>query len=201
MEVLFVTSNANKVKNAEAALRYFGISVKQVNIALMESRSEDPTEIALEKARQAFRQLGRPVLVEDSGFFIAASGGFPMTHIKFSLNTLGVEKVLKTLEGENNRQAEWRMTAAYVWGTDTYKTFTFVEKGEITTELRPVRRPVMSEYWRIFVPKILPDNQLALSELDDRALADWQSYYQKHNQFAQLGEWLSQQQSNGATTK
>ena len=57
MKILFATSNKNKVANAQAALGHFGISVEQVNLDLRESRSADPTAIALEKARQAWQEL------------------------------------------------------------------------------------------------------------------------------------------------
>ncbi|MBI4592540.1 hypothetical protein HY733_03790 [Candidatus Uhrbacteria bacterium] len=79
------------------------------------SRSEDPTDIALEKATQAYKKFRKPLLVEDSGFFIDALGGFPMTHVKFSLKTLGIEGILRAMRGTKNRNCEWHMTLAYVW--------------------------------------------------------------------------------------
>lgn len=190
MEVLFVTSNAGKVENARAALKKYGVSVRQKDIDLIESRSEDPKEIALEKAKQAFRLLKKPVIVEDSGFFIRALGGFPMTHIKFSLKTIGIQKILKAMKGEKDRHAEWRMTVAYVSGRDMYKTFTFIEKGILAKELRPVKRRMMSDYWRIYIPKMIKNTTLALSEMSDDDLARWQRYYANNNQFQKFGRWI-----------
>ena len=124
MTVYFATSNAGKVVNAKKALAPFGIEVKQLNIDLIESRAEDPADIALEKAQQAFARYKKPLIVEDSGFFIKALGGFPMTHIKFSLKTVGIKNILKMLRG-SKRDAEWRMSLAYVWGPGKHKVFTF----------------------------------------------------------------------------
>ena len=138
MKVYFATSNTSKVANAQAALAPFGIAVEQIAIDLVESRSEDPAVIALEKARQAYAKLRRPVIVEDSGFFIRALGDFPKTHIRLSLNTLGVANILKMLKGVKDRHAEWRMTLAYVSGPHQFKTFTYVERGEIAKSRRPV---------------------------------------------------------------
>lgn len=192
MEVLFATSNADKVGNARAALAPFGISVVQAAIELIESRAEDPADIALEKARQAYDALKRPVMVEDSGFFIAALGGFPMTHVKFSLKTLGVERILKAMDGEADRSAEWRMTVAYVEGPAAFKTFTFVEPGAIAASPRPIKRAMMSDYWRIYMPRTLDrGNDRALCEMADEELAAWLDYYAKNNQFKMLGEWLA----------
>lgn len=192
MTVYFATSNAGKVTNAQAALAPFGITVKQVEVDLIESRSEDPAEIALEKAQQAYAKFKKPMMVEDSGFFIEALGGFPMTHIKFSLKTLGIEGILRALRGAKSRACEWRMTVAYVYGPGKSKTFTFVEKGVIAPRARSVKRPMMSDYWRLYVPKMLnPDNKKALSEMSDEEMTEWMAYFSKNNQFLKLGKWLA----------
>jgi XTP/dITP diphosphohydrolase len=191
MNVFFVTTNKGKVKSAKAALKKYGIVVKQIEIELVESRSEDPRQIALEKAKQAYDQLGKPVIVEDSGFFINALGGFPMTHIKFSLHTLGIKNILKMLRGLKNRRAEWRMSVAYVSGRGQYKTFTFIEKGEIAKTQRPIKRKMMSDYWRIYIPKMISTNKLALCEMRDKDLEEWRQYHKNHNQFEVFGRWYS----------
>src|SRR3989338_1513056 len=191
-KVYFVTSNAGKVKNAQDALGRFGIDVDQIAMDLIESRSEDPAQIALEKAQQAYRQLKRPVIVEDSGFFIKALGGFPMTHIKFSLNTIGLDGVLRALRGVKDRRGEWRMTLAFVYGENKYKQFTFVEKGVLVKTPRRAKRKLMSEYWRVFVPDMEPKTGKTLSELTGSDLMRWLNYYATHNQFAQFGRWFTE---------
>jgi len=187
--IYFATSNKGKVKNAKKALKNFGFSVKQISIELAESRAEDPAEIALEKARQAFAKLKHPVMVEDSGFFIKTLGGFPMTHIKFSLKTLGIKNILAMLKNKKDRRAEWRMTVAYVWDKNKFKTFTFIETGKIALRPRPIKRPMMSDYWRLYIPTMLGGKK-ALSEMTDQDLIDWQKFYSEHNHFMMLGEWL-----------
>jgi len=192
MEVIFVTSNNGKVRNAAAALKPFGIRVRQVSVDLIESRAEDPAEIAMEKAKQAFKLLRKPVIVEDSGFFIESLGGFPMTHIKYSLKTLGTKNILKMLKGIRNRKAEWRMTLAFVYGNGRTKSFTFVEKGVIAKSLRPVKRPMMSDYWRLYVPTMIPGNTKALCEMTDDDLKKWESYFAANNQFMMFGRWYKE---------
>ena len=191
MTIYFATSNEGKVRNAQAALKKFGITVKQIQMDLVESRAEDPAEIAREKAEQAFRELKKPVMVEDSGFFIDALDGFPMTHIKFSLKTLGIQNILKMLRGVTNRRAEWRMTVAYAYGPKKSKSFTFIEKGELAKSPRPIKRIMMSDYWRIYIPKMISSNHLALCEMTDDTLIAWQKYFANHSQFMMLGRWLS----------
>jgi inosine/xanthosine triphosphate pyrophosphatase family protein len=92
---------------AMRAVCLFGVAIEVV-----ESRAEDPAEIALEKAEQAFLLGHKPVIVEDSGFFIHALGNFPQTHVKFSLKTLGIERILKMLVDESDRSCSWRRSVA-----------------------------------------------------------------------------------------
>jgi XTP/dITP diphosphohydrolase len=191
MQITFVTSNKSKVERAKGAVKALGITVKQQVMELSESRSEDPAEIALEKAMEAYARLKTPLIVEDSGFFIDGLGGFPMTHIKFSLKTLGIKKIMKMLEGEKNRKAEWRMTVAYVYGPRKFKSFTFIEKGLISEQIRKSKRPMMSDYWQIFIPKINNKNSLTLCELSDREFNEWEKHYDAKNQFKMFGEWFA----------
>lgn len=45
----------------------------------------DITLIVEDKARRAFETVGRPVIVEDTGLFIDALGGFPGPFVKHVL--------------------------------------------------------------------------------------------------------------------
>lgn len=191
MTVYFATSNKHKVDFARKAFKPFGFKVEQIQVELAESRSEDPEAIVLEKAEQAFRLLKKPVLVDDGGFFIRALNGFPKTQVKYSLNTLGIVNIMKMLEGVKDRHAEWRMSVAYVYGPDKHKVFTFVEKGRIAEEIRPVKRTCMSDYWRIYVPTMLKGNKKALSEMTDADMEAWTDYFNSHNHWQRLGVWLS----------
>ncbi|HLD81834.1 MAG TPA: non-canonical purine NTP pyrophosphatase [Patescibacteria group bacterium] len=188
MIVFFATSNTMKVEDAKDALKHYGIHVRQLRTELSESRSEDPAKIALEKAKQAYAKFKKPVIVEDSGFFIHALSGFPMTHIRFSLSTLGVKNILKMLSGAKNRNAEWRMSLVYVYGKNKHRTFTFVEKGVIADSIRPVRRKIKSDYWRIYIPKMIK-NDKTLSQMIDKDLRIWEEYYRTNNQFQMFGKW------------
>ena len=131
-------------------------------------------------------------ILEDSGFFVRAIGEFPKTHVKFSLETLGIDNILKTLKGVKDRHAEWRMCVAYVSGPNEHKLFTFVEPGEIAEAPREVKRDIMSDYWRIYIPKTDSGNKLALSEMAEEDLAKWRKYNTERNQFDMLGRWLSE---------
>jgi XTP/dITP diphosphohydrolase len=114
MKVLhFATSNNWKFQQGQAYLKQFGIRLKLANIELPESRSEDVTEIAKEKATFAYEQLGQPVIVIDGAFHIKALNDFPKTMVKFTEKYLGAKGIVKLLEGEADRSYEWPNVLCY----------------------------------------------------------------------------------------
>lgn len=189
MTINFVTSNNFKVKQAQEAMKEFEITVRQVELDLPESRSFIPEEIAKEKAVYAYNILREPLMVEDGGLFIEALGGFPMTYVRFCMQTIGIENVLKMLKDEKNRKAAWKMAVAYV-DDKSIKTFIYNNEGQIATEVRPVNRKIKSDFWKIFIPNESNPNQLASSEMADEYADKWDDYFRKYNHFKDLGEWL-----------
>jgi XTP/dITP diphosphohydrolase len=67
-------------------------------------------EIAREKARYAYERLRRPLIVDDTGFCIAALGGFPGPYAAYVLDTIGLAGILRLMEGQADRSA-WFETA------------------------------------------------------------------------------------------
>src|SRR5215468_9159966 len=68
--ITFVTGNLNKLAVARQHLAPFGIEVEHVTMHLDEIQAQTVQEVALHKARAAFEVLRRPLIVEDSGFYI-----------------------------------------------------------------------------------------------------------------------------------
>ncbi|WP_224267913.1 non-canonical purine NTP pyrophosphatase [Haloprofundus salinisoli] len=124
----YVTTNEGKV--AEAA-SYLGESVGQVDFDYTEIQSDDLGRIAAHGAREAYRHtvasqtrradgsaadVGDAVLVDDAGLFVDALGGFPGPYSSYAEDTLGVERVWRIAEKEENRKAAFRCVLAYCDG-------------------------------------------------------------------------------------
>jgi len=92
----FVTGNAGKVRELQAVLEGTGIRVIQANLGYPEVQADSLAEVA-EFGRTWLREHGAPVpfLLEDSGLFIPAVGGFPGVYSRYALDTLGPEGVLR----------------------------------------------------------------------------------------------------------
>jgi XTP/dITP diphosphohydrolase len=110
--LLFVTSNANKVREAREIL---GVPIEQYALELEELQSMDLDLIIRHKLADAYRQLRQPVLVEDSGVYLDDWGGFPGPFIKHLKDTLGYDR-LTELVGPT-RRVHWRVKAGYTDGT------------------------------------------------------------------------------------
>lgn len=134
-QICFVTGNSTKVLHAQVALKEFGIKVVPQKVGLIEPRAEDPENVAREKAIQAFVKLNQPLMVEDSGIFISALNGFPKTFVRLVMDTIGVKGIIKLMEGETNRAAEFRQSLAYIEpGMIHPQIFSYVDGGYIISD-------------------------------------------------------------------
>jgi XTP/dITP diphosphohydrolase len=114
--VIFASTNQNKFREVQSILAAHGISADFAQISPVEIQSDSLEEIAREKAKSAFSQAGRPVIVEDDGLFIDALRGFPGQYSSHAFKTLGNEGILKLLAGSADRRASFRSLIAFYDG-------------------------------------------------------------------------------------
>ena len=113
MEILFATSNRNKLLEAQRILGAAGISVAHFPFSHNEIRSDMLEDIAREAVGAAFKECGRPVFVEDAGLFISALNGFPGTYSGWVQKKIGNGGILRLLEGATERSAYFEACIAY----------------------------------------------------------------------------------------
>ena len=114
--IYLVSTNVNKYLEAREVVASYGLSLAFLRDDAPELQSEDVAEIAAEGARWAANKWDLPVLVEDTGLFIEALGGFPGPYASYVLKTVGLRGVLKLLEGAENRRAFFRTGLAFCDG-------------------------------------------------------------------------------------
>jgi len=129
-KILFATSNEGKFREAWEILGKSGIELGRLDFAHNEIRSESLEEIALEAVAAAFAQAEQPVFVEDTGLFISALNGFPGTYSAWVQKKLGNAGILRLLEGEKDRSAEFRAALAYTDGKQA-RVFPGICRGSI----------------------------------------------------------------------
>jgi XTP/dITP diphosphohydrolase len=154
--ITFATSNAGKVATLQNHLRRAGlqVTITQNELDLIEPQADTSEEIALVKARQAYRQLGGAVLVDDSSFHISALNGFPGPYIKPMLTTIGIEGIMRLMEGRSDRSAGFISSLVFI--DDKGNEHVFDDDpytGTIAAEISPVNaKDSWSDLFKIFIP-------------------------------------------------
>ncbi len=105
MRLGLVTGNRHKLEELSLVLRDYGVELYMLGIQKIEVQSESLEVIALEAARRAYSKARVPLIVDDSGLFIEALGGFPGPYSSYTYKTIGVEGILRLLHGLPNRRA------------------------------------------------------------------------------------------------
>ncbi len=95
MTVAPVLVTANPGKLAEAR-RIFAGDLDSVAIDLPEIQSLDLEEVVRAKAEEAWRRVGRPLIVEETGLELAALNSFPGPLVKWMLAAVGAEGLANT---------------------------------------------------------------------------------------------------------
>ncbi|HEX3554896.1 MAG TPA: non-canonical purine NTP pyrophosphatase [Thermoanaerobaculia bacterium] len=90
---VLVTGNLGKIAEARLAL---GGDVETALLNLPEIQSLDYLEVVRAKAGEAWRQVGRPLIVEEAGLDLAALNGFPGPLVKWMLKAVGAEGLART---------------------------------------------------------------------------------------------------------
>ena len=112
-DVVFVTGNVEK---AARFSRHMKMDIDHEPADLDEIQTLNPVELVNHKARQAYEQIGRPVLVEDVTFVYEALGELPGPFVKFFVDAdEGPEKMCRMLDGFENRRAEGRKPDRCSW--------------------------------------------------------------------------------------
>ncbi len=113
-DVVFITGNQNK---ADYFSQLIGHPIDHVKVELDEIQSLDLKEIVKHKLHQAYKQVRRPVLVEDVSLEFSALGRLPGTFIKWFLQDMSYESICKLLEGKD-RGAKAKCVFGYFDGTE-----------------------------------------------------------------------------------
>lgn len=120
--IYFVTGNRHKLEEVSKIMGP-GFRIRQLVPKAPEIRSDDLVEIARQKALSAGMK-GKLVIADDSGLFVRALSGFPGTCSAYAHETLGCDGILKLMEGEMDRRAEFRSAIALVLPDGKVRTFT-----------------------------------------------------------------------------
>ena len=113
MALIFVTHNPHKFEEVSKFAKERGIEVLHRNMEYTETQADSLEEIARSSVIDVCDEIGQPCFLEDAGLFVSALRGFPGPYSNYVFRTLGNRGLLKLLEGEKNRLAEFRSAVGY----------------------------------------------------------------------------------------
>ena len=150
MKIYYVTGNELKVKLAKSIFEKYGVEVVQEDIDTPEIQSLDCKEIAEYSAKYACDLLNKPVLKNDSGFFIEALNGFPGALAKYAEDKIKADGFIKLLDGNDNRKAYWIEVLSYCEPGKEPVSFISKSDGYISDK---VIEGLGYDYDKIFIPE------------------------------------------------
>jgi XTP/dITP diphosphohydrolase len=132
MDVYLVTGNKNKLKEAEEIL---GIKLNNVNIDLDEIQELDSDKIAEHKAKHAWIEVKKPLVIWDQSLYISCLNDFPGPLIKWFWNSVTLKKICEIAKHFNDFGIYTKTTLTYYNGKNM-KHFYGTVKGNIPSEPR-----------------------------------------------------------------
>lgn len=136
MDIYFVTENVGKYTEAAQIAAEFGVNLTQLRLRKMEIQSEELQVIASFAARDACQRTRRPVVADDSGFFVRALGGFPGPYSSYVYRTIGNSGILRILRSDGGRSAYFQSAVAFCKPRARPMCFSGIVNGSVS------RRPM-----------------------------------------------------------
>lgn len=187
--ISFLTGNPSKLALAQRILAPFQIELIQVDLSLMEPQADRVETVVSSKAQQGYRQLQKPVIAEDSGFFIEALKGFPGPYSRYVLETLGVDAILRLMQGVPDRSCRFISALTYIDAQG--QTQTFIDEaavGRLSEQADPTPIAVYSDWWRVFIPE---GTDQPLSALPESERASLIKRWSASSVYGQFGRWFN----------
>lgn len=147
-DLVFVSKNSFKFNETQAILGIWGLTLcNQVEIELQSLELEPIINEKLERSRNLPILLGRPFIIEHTGFFIDAWNGLPGGLTAQFMDTVGCEglcRMMTSYEG-HERQVRARIKLAYFNGRDQRRSAQFQGEELLPTPIRQVSQIYTAE--------------------------------------------------------
>lgn len=135
MTIWFLSGNAGKFQEARTILAPFGITTRHLKRPKVEIQDLNLENVARFALKEALIENRSQTLVEDSGLFIDALGGFPGPYSSYVYGTIGLKGILSLLNGEKRRGAFFQSSIAFGSPTTEPIVFTGRVKGRIAKRI------------------------------------------------------------------
>lgn len=185
-EIVFVTHNKGKIASANKQLE--GVNFKIFEYDLEEPRSDDIKYISEYKVMEAYKLVNKPCISLDCGFWIDELDGFPRAFVNFALDTIGIDGILKLMDGKENRKCRFTECLSYYDGNELHQ-FMGRHEGSLSNEkLGIYTDKKWSDLWYIFKPY---GYDKTLAEMTDNERKD-RVKYESIDAMKKFAEWYKE---------
>ena len=187
--IVFVTTNKGKVASCQKCFKKTDTKVEIYTHELIEPRTDDIKEIAKSKVMQAYEMVKKPCIALDTGFFIEELNGFPKAFVNFALDTIGIEGLLKLMDGKENRACYFKECLAYYDGVNI-EYFECKIPGRLSKEIKGRdKENKWSDLWYVFMPG---EFDITIAEMNDEQMKERERTKPK-NTFELFASWYENQ--------
>lgn len=178
----FVTGNARKFRDMQQVFAAFDMPLEQLVLPVDEIQSQDIEDVAVKKAKAAYRLAKRPVVVQDTFWSILALHGFPGAYMADMVQWLKADDFLRLMQDKSDRTIVCTDALVYFDGTRS-KLFKQDFMGTVAAE------PRGEGYVSIDRLVILQGNSQTIAEIEDAghgssidpATTHWQAFAKWYN--------------------
>lgn len=182
-QIVFVTHNKGKIAAAKRNMQEVDFVVYEYE--LEEPRSDDIKYISKYKVMEAYKLVQKPCISLDCGFWIDELNGFPRAFVNFALDTLGIEGILKLMEGKENRSCRFTECLSYYDGKELHQ-FMGKHEGTLSNEIVGVdSNEKWSDIWYIYKPA---GYEKTLSQMTDEERAN-RIRYESVSSMEEFAKW------------
>lgn len=155
-KLTYVTGNYGKYLSVKRTFESLNINIDFLNIDFQEPNINDIETISKAKVLEAYKILGTPCFVKDSGFYIDAypnNPGYPGAFVKRSGISTNIKELLETMKNIKIRTCKFIDCLTFYDGENFY-TFFGINEGTLTRTIKGNDLSVaQSKLWEVFIPK------------------------------------------------
>jgi XTP/dITP diphosphohydrolase len=134
LKIQVVTSNQGKLREFRSALGPLGLEVKHSTEDCDEIQADSLQEVVLSCLQQLKNKGLKDFVIDDSGLFVHGLKGFPGVYSSYALRTIGLDGVLRLLDGLEDRSAHFECC---IGASIDGREFTVTGRCDGTLGLRP----------------------------------------------------------------
>jgi XTP/dITP diphosphohydrolase len=127
--LIFATTNQDKINEATSILN---IDIQPLGLEIPEIQSLEPDQVAIQKAKDYFAQIKKPLFIEDVSLVFHSLKKLPGPYISDFSKSLGNDGLIDLLKEKEDRSATAQTTIVYINSDETITVFKGIVEGSIS---------------------------------------------------------------------